>query len=138
MLQGERLAVVVNDPENVASLSLKIYDTRMASAQEVVHTSLSDADPYGSAAIAFSADGVYIAIGREANYSQIFDSRFPKRDILTLRHKNKASDGYGITSLEWVDATKGPNRSHNILATGGDDGILSLNPAPFDLSLTHV
>jgi hypothetical protein len=98
---------------------------------------LDDEDGYtsrGASVAAFSPDDIYIAIGREDNVAQVLDSRFIREEIFVCRHHSggNAEDGgtnanepnFGITALDWIDAAAGPNRSKNVLVTGGNDGAL--------------
>lgn len=99
---------------------------------------LGEEDEYpsrGASVAAFSPDDTYIAIGRENNVAQVLDSRFVRKEIFVCRHSGGNVEGggmdadgprFGITALDWIDAAAGPNRSKNVLVTGGDDGTLGL------------
>lgn len=85
-----------------------------------------DTAEVGSSVASFSPDGNLIAIAREDNITQVLDSRFAKKAMFICPHEaGFGEDLYGITAMEWLDASAGPNRSRNVLVTGGDDGEYS-------------
>lgn len=79
--------------------------------------------------MSFSPDGVLLAIGRNDDIVDLYDTRFLKQAgvLQRLYHhsdKRKASkDVYGITGLQWLDGNNAfKSQNSPSLMTGGADG----------------
>jgi hypothetical protein len=76
--------------------------------------------------MAFSSDGIYLALGRDDNCAHVYDTRFLKeRGVLfefkhsELNYKSPEHIFYGVVGLQWVETRAGRLG----LITGGNDGM---------------
>lgn len=77
--------------------------------------------------ILYSPDGVYIAVARSDNMTQIYDSRFLDRVLYRFRHKPGIEGTvddmkFGVYRIEWVTH---PISGRPSLVSGGADGAFS-------------
>lgn len=129
-MKGNTLALITHNSE--MQHFLELYDVKQG-VQSLVQIKL---DPHVQTQktlkigdMAFSPDGIYLALGRRDNRIQIYDSRYLTKDpVLNLAHGDRVSIAYdlkngqedGITKVEWIQEHTG----HVGLVTGGADGKL--------------
>lgn len=74
----------------------------------------------------FSPDGIYLAVARNDNIVDVYDSRFLERGFLhRFRHEDPNFNtpgffGFGIVETQWKESFDGRSLG---LITGGNDGI---------------
>lgn len=82
----------------------------------------------------FSPDGIYLAVARNDNIVDVYDSRFLERGFL---HRFKHEDpnfntpgfyGFGVVEAQWKESFEGRGLG---LITGGNDGNPHYTPALF-------
>ena len=79
--------------------------------------------------LSFSPDGIYLAVARSDNRTQLFDTRFFDRVLYDFQHapalEGSGSDGqYGVYMVEWLEDP----RAGLQLVSSGADGALSQAP----------
>ncbi|KZT06889.1 WD40 repeat-like protein [Laetiporus sulphureus 93-53] len=133
---GQRLAVneigdtiVLATKGQGMSFCLRKYDARRRLGRAVERTMLEPFTGEGSHKVnymAFSPDGVYIAIARTDNTAHVYDARFLGKDVLhVFAHEdgsNSQSGRHGVITAQWID---GFPRGLG-LVTGGADGCIRL------------
>ncbi|KAJ7108880.1 WD40-repeat-containing domain protein [Mycena crocata] len=109
---------------------LRIYDVARGESK-AIHTERLTAftsDEHEVNSMAFSSDGIYLAIGRDDNRTHVYDSRMLNRGYLfdyqhsAARLCSRYQSFFGIVKVEWVQT-----RTHRLgLVTGGNDGTVRL------------
>ncbi|KAJ6581887.1 WD40-repeat-containing domain protein [Mycena capillaripes] len=127
---GDIAALVTNN--NIDSL-LRIYDIRRkaGTAMQTQRLEPFTSEDYEVNSMAFSSDGIYLALGRDDNCTHVYDSRMLKRGVLmnfqhsNMRFSSNDQNFFGVVGVKWVES-----RSSRLgLVTGGNDGCIRLwNP----------
>ncbi|KAJ7117597.1 WD40-repeat-containing domain protein [Mycena epipterygia] len=124
---GDTVALVTNSG---SESFLRIYDVARHQGQAIQARLLEpfETDDHEVNSMAFSSDGIYLAIGRDDNRTHVYDSRMLERGVLfDFRHADmpfsvKEQNFFGVVGVEWVE-----NRSTRLgLVTGGNDGCIRL------------
>lgn len=73
--------------------------------------------------LSLSPDGIYIAVGRSDNWTDVYDSRMLQcRELHSFAHEGGGPDTYGVVKTQWVDGYPFGFG----LVSGGVDGTISL------------
>ena len=123
---GALLALCTRGAER--SHMLRLYDIRSknADAIRVIDLEPFPADIVGEVnSVAFSPDGIHLALARNDNHTHIYDSRKLNKLLFDFEHsgpcrKSPGSESYGVVHAEWVEG--GSRRLPVGLLTGGHDG----------------
>ncbi|KAJ7210526.1 WD40-repeat-containing domain protein [Mycena pura] len=126
---GSTAALVTNDGSNS---TLRIYDVARKQGTATHNWRLEPFAPEAREvnSMAFSFDGIYLALGREDNCTHVYDSRMLERGVLFDFRHSEAQDSdrnhqfYGVVGIKWVES-RSP-RPRLGLVTGGNDGCVRL------------
>ncbi|KAH7927326.1 hypothetical protein BV22DRAFT_1103751 [Leucogyrophana mollusca] len=127
---GRTLALVTAGDSN--SHFLRLYDVHRNARKETVEVLL---EPYTKGynfevnCASFSPDGIFLALGRNDNITDVYDSRNMERGPLYgFFHDDPnrgvpGSESYGVVEAKWVEGRDGRRMG---LITGGNDGCIRL------------
>jgi WD40 repeat protein len=121
-----------NGDEAVNALTLRLYDVR---GRHMITPSFRDSERFRPirqqavrnlkglvSSMSYSPDDLFLAVARDDNSVDIFDSRFLQEPVQTCEHaagEEGSEHVYGISCMQWLAHREG---SPYVLLTGGDDG----------------
>jgi len=139
---GALLAVCTRGTERIHKLRLYDIRNKNSSAIRTIKLVSFPARIEGEVnSVAFSPDGIHLALARNDNHTHIYDSRKLDKLLFDFEHhgpcrKSPGSESFGVVHAEWVE--RDSKRLPVGLVTGGHDGALAIVTTEFlIISLTN-